>query len=289
MTLINEVTRQKRADLQLLIDTVLVQEPAVQGLVGIGSIANGLARPDSDIDAILFLDPLDLYIVPAEATWRPSDDSFHSIFTDVDGLQLDLTRLDLRDWSDPAFDWPEGRRSEMANGWLAYDRDGRIAKLIAERTTYDEQTRLARLDEALVWLDGHLSEDGPQQRWESLEPLVAHDRLQAAYVYLVRALFAVNRCWQPWRNREMPALLALPWLPKDFAARVFDAANATSLDYAGYMQRVQALCGLFNDLCEHLAADSNYGDDVIGEAFVRSHDEPGRAWNMDEWNARRST
>ena len=24
---------------------------------------------------------------------------------------------------------------------------------------------------------------------------------------------------------------------------------------------------------------------VIGEAFIRSHEEPGRAWNMDEWNA----
>jgi hypothetical protein len=23
---------------------------------------------------------------------------------------------------------------------------------------------------------------------------------------------------------------------------------------------------------------------VPGEAFIRSHDEPGRAWNMDEWN-----
>jgi hypothetical protein len=23
---------------------------------------------------------------------------------------------------------------------------------------------------------------------------------------------------------------------------------------------------------------------VIGEAFIRSHDEPGRAWNMAEWN-----
>ncbi len=287
--MISELTRQKGAELRQFIDAVLAPAPSVQGVVGIGSIANGLARPDSDIDAIVFLDPLDLYIAPAEATWRPTDNTFHSIFSDVAGIQVDLQRLDLAQWSDPAFEWPEGRCGEMANGWLAYDRDDRIAKLIAERTTYDAQTRLTRLDEALVWLDGHLSGDGPQQRWESLNPLVAHDRLQAAYVYLVQALFAVNRCWQPWRNREMPALLALPWLPKDFAARVFNAANASSLDHAGYMQRVQALCGLFDDLCEHLAADSDYGDDVIGEAFVRSHDEPGRAWNMDEWNARRST
>ena len=87
----------------------------------------------------------------------------------------------------------------------------------------------------------------------------------------------------------MTALLALSWLPKDFAERVFNAANASSFDHAGYMQRVQALQSMFNDLCEHLVADGDYGDDVIGEAFIRSHEEPGRAWNMDEWNDRRVT
>jgi hypothetical protein len=37
-------------------------------------------------------------------------------------------------------------------------------------------------------------------------------------------------------------------------------------------------------LIDRLVADGEYGDDVIGEAFIRSHNEPGRAWNMDEWN-----
>jgi hypothetical protein len=285
--LITKVTRQKRAELKQFIDTVLEPAPAVQGVVGIGSIANGLARPDSDIDAIMFLDPLDLTIAPAEATWRPADDTFHSIFSDVAGIQVDLQRLDLAQWSDRAYAWPEGRRGEMAEGWLAFDRDDRVAELIAARTAYSDEMRLARLDEAIVWIDGHLGGDGPQRRWESLDPLVSHDRLQAAYGYLVQALFAANRRWRSWRNREMIALLALPWLPKDFCERVVDAANAPSFDHDGYMQRVQALRGLFNDLCAHLTAAGDYGDDVIGEAFVRSHDEPGRAWNMDEWNVRR--
>jgi len=283
-----EATRQKRAELQQFIDIVLAPAPAVQGVVGIGSIANGLARPDSDIDAIVFLDPMDLYIVPAEATWRPTDNTFHSIFSDVAGIQVDLQRLDLAQWSDPAFEWPQGRCSEMAEGQLAFDRDDRVAELIAARTVYSDDLRLAQLDEALVWIDEHLGGDGPQLRWESLDPLVAHDRLQAAYGYLVQALFATNSRWRPWRNREMTALLALPWLPESFAERAFAAANAPSIDHDDYMQRVQALRGLFHDLCEHLMANGDYGVDVIGEAFVRSHEEPGRAWNMDEWNVRRT-
>ena len=62
------------------IERELVPEPAVQAVIGIGSIASGLARPDSDIDTIIFLDPFDWYILPAEFKWRPADGSFHSIF-----------------------------------------------------------------------------------------------------------------------------------------------------------------------------------------------------------------
>lgn len=281
-------TVQKRRELAQFIAAVLAPDPAVQGVIGIGSVASGLCRPDSDIDALVFLEPFDWYVVPAEFKWRPSDGSFHSIFSEAPNLEgaidFDLARCDLAAWSDPAFDWPEGRRAEIAAGWLAFDRAGRTAELIAARADYPAALRTARLDEAITWLDQHLGEDGPQVRWESLGPLIAHDRLQAAYDYLVQALFAYNRRWRAWRNREMTALLELPWLPAGFAARLSDAALAPSADYAGYERRVAALRGLFDDLAARLRADGEYGGDVIGEAFIRSHEEPGRAWNMDEWN-----
>jgi predicted nucleotidyltransferase len=70
----------------------------VQGVLVVGSVAAGTARNDSDIDAVVFFDPLDLYIVPAESIWREADGSFHSIFVDdtdiqENGLQVDLKRL----------------------------------------------------------------------------------------------------------------------------------------------------------------------------------------------------
>jgi len=141
-----------------------------------------------------------------------------------------------------------------------------------------------QLDEAITELDQLLSEDRPQSRWDSLGPVIAHDRLQAAYEYLVQALFAYNRCWRPCRSREMSSLLALPWLPEDFANRVLGASSTSSHDYAGYLSRVDCLRGLLQDLTNRLVSNGEYGEDVIGEAFIRSHEEPGRAWNMDEWN-----
>lgn len=280
-------TETKRQQLQDFIEQVLAPETAVKGVVGIGSLASGQMHPDSDIDAVIFLDPYDLFIVPAESIWNPADDTFHSIFTDQkipDGLQLDFARYNLAQWSDPAFTWPEGNRAELSNGWVAYDPSGEIKSLIFQKTAYNEETRQQRLDEALIWLDQHLIWDNPQKNWQKYGPATAFDRLSAAYRYLVQALFAYNRRWQIWRNREMPALLQLPWLPADFENRVLVAANAPSLDEAGYLARSAMLKELFQELLTELIECGDYSHMPVDQAFIRQHQEIGRAWNMEEWN-----
>lgn len=286
--MITPATTQKRQDLMAFIERELISEPAIQAIIGIGSLASGLARPDSDIDAIIFLDPFEWYIVPAEFKWRQSDRSFHSIFSHMSEtekyMQFDFARFDLAQWSDPSFEWAEARCAELHEGWLAFDRSGQVAELIKARTTYTDAIRKIKLDEAITWLDQHLSGDDPQYRWESLGAVIAHDRLQAAYEYLVQALFTYNRRWRPWRNREMSSLLTLPWLPNDFADRALEASSISSQDLVGYLTRIGSLRSLFQELIDRLVADGEYGDDVIGEAFIRSHNEPGRAWNMEEWN-----
>jgi hypothetical protein len=283
-------TIRKRQELQTFIDHLLVPEPCIQAVIAIGSLANGTARPNSDIDALVFMDPLDLYVVPAESVWRPEDNTFHSIFApgfdDDTCIQLDFQRLDLAQWSNPAWVWPEPRCADLAQGWVAYDQEGLLAPLIAQRTTYDDGVRQPKLDDAITWLDQALAEGKPERCWETLGRLVAMDRLQAAYDQLIAALFALNRVWRPWRNREMSALLGLAWLPDRAEERLLLALNTPSLDRAGYDVRVQIMRELVVEIIDQLVALGDYGDDPTGEAFVRGHDEPGRAWNMDQWNER---
>lgn len=283
-------TQEKRARFLQFMEKVLLPETAVQAAVGIGSIATGLMRPDSDIDVILFLDPYDLYIVPAEAIWLAADDSFHSIFSKDEaiqqGLQLDFMRYRWQQWRNPAFAWPEERLSELASGWIAFDRHGEVTQQIQQRSAYPNELRQARLDEAITWLDQHLGWGAPQSNWEALGPAIAHDRLQAAYHYLVDGLFAYNRRWRIWRNRQMGSLLQLPWLPDGLANDILQVANAPSLDYAGYLARVDKLTFYFEAFQQRLVADGDYRKPV-DEAFIRSSEEPGRAWNMAEWNAKR--
>ena len=282
-------TEKKRTQFKRFIQEVIEPETAVQGIVGVGSIATGRMRPDSDIDAIIFLDPFDYHIVPAEAIWDPDTDTFHTIFSDnarlqQEGIPVDFLRLDWREWCDPAFNWPEPRKAELSQGWITFDRNGRLPQVIAQHSAYDYDVRLQRLDEAIIWLDQHLNWSKPQEAWQSLGPLIAHDRLQAAFHYLVDALFAYNSVWRPWRNREMDALLQLAWLPENFAERALTAANAPNLDYAGYEARMAALRSLFDEMLQQFVANGDYTHVPIDQAFIRQSEEPGRAWNMEEWN-----
>jgi Nucleotidyltransferase domain len=286
-------TQRKRQQFTHFVHRKLMVEPAVQGVLVVGSVARGTARDDSDIDAVVFLDPFDLYIVPAESIWREADDSFHSIMvedTDLEenGLQLDLKRLSWQLWRDPAHEWPEPMRAELASAWIAFDRNGKITSLVADRARYTDEARLARLDEAVGRLEQLLADWRPEQVWETLGPSIAHDRLHAAYAYVVQMLFAYNRTWQTWRDREMTVLLQLPWLPKDFNDHVLIALNAPSHDHAGYCARVKTLRYLFDEILNRLIVDGVYGNDPIIEAFIRNHEEPGRAWNMELWNEKHS-
>ncbi len=79
-------TEVKRNQLLHFIRVKMKSESAVKGVVAVGSIGAGTAHDDSDIDAVVLLDPYDLYVVPAEAIWREVDGTFHSIFTTDEAL-----------------------------------------------------------------------------------------------------------------------------------------------------------------------------------------------------------
>lgn len=250
MSDLSAATQKKRDGFLFAVEQLLAPEPCVKGVVGVGSIAMNTARAGSDIDALVFMHPLDEYIVPAESIWCPWDDTFYSIFTEDkrvqdEGIQLDFKLCDLAVWNHDLSVWSEPQRAGLAEGWIAFDRDGSVARLIAERAAYDA---------------------------------------------LIDMLFAVNRRWRFWRDRELTYVLRLPWLPHDFEQRLLIAQNAPSLDRDGYTARATRLLGLFEEVVARLQAEGFYSDDPIGEAFVRSQTgQPGRTWNMAEWNVKRKS
>jgi hypothetical protein len=200
----NKETEQKRAELAGYIQMEIIQEAAVQGIVVVGSVAKGTGRPDSDIDAVIFLEPYDLYAVPAESKWQPETRGYYGIFSDVSNyIQLDFfKRVDLHEWLQPPYVWPEPICAELSAGWIAFDRKGQLQKLITEKTAYKDEIRQVRLDDALIKLDWLLNDSTVERTWDTLGASVAHYRLHSAFDYLVQALFAYNRRWRTLRSRE---------------------------------------------------------------------------------------
>jgi hypothetical protein len=281
----NPATKRKRTELSRFIHQVVIPEASVQGVVVVGSVAKGIARADSDIDAVIFLEPFDLYAIPAEFKWRPDDSTFHGIFSEVENsIQLDFKRLDLQEWSKSTHEWPESLCSELSEGWLAFDRKGQIQKLIAERTYFNDEIRQEHLDDAIVHLDWLLRDSSAQRLWETQGATIAHYRLHSAYDYLMQGLFAYNRRWRTLRSREISDLLKLSWLPEQFSEQLILVTNALSVTKDGYQQRVTILQHFFNELVTKCQQDGVYGEDAVSEAFIRQHEEPGRNWNMDKWN-----
>ena len=122
-----------------------------------------------------FLEPFDLYAIPAEFKWRPDDGTFHGIFTEVENsIQLDIKRLDLQEWSKTTHVWPESICAELSEGWLAFDRNSHIQKLVAERTYFSDEIRQERLDDAIVRVDWLLKDSTVEQTWETFGVTLAH-------------------------------------------------------------------------------------------------------------------
>jgi predicted nucleotidyltransferase len=281
---VNEATKRKRRALSKFIQQEVIKEPSVQGVVAIGSVAMGTARAESDIDAIVFLEPFDLYAIPAEFKWQPDQGTFHGIFSHVEnGIQLDFERLDLKKWSLPSYVWPEPICAGLSKGWLAFDRHGMIRRLIGERIYFSDEIRQVRLDEAFGQLSQLLDISKAERTWATLGPVIAHGRLHAAFDYLVQGLFAYNRCWRTYRSRELSSLVKLPWLPDGFEEKILPAMNALSVTQDGYQKRLAVLRDFLDELTCKCQQDGLYGANVFEEAFIRQHDEPGRDWNMEEW------
>jgi hypothetical protein len=86
----------------------------------------------------------------------------------------------------------------------------------------------------------------------------------------------------------MSTLIELAWLPADFHEQALVAAAGSGHDRTGYEDRVHALDALLDGVLARSLELGIYENDPVGEAFVRSHDEPGRDWNMAEWVQRRA-
>jgi hypothetical protein len=73
-------------------------------------------------------------------------------------------------------------------------------------------------------------------------------------------------------------------LPKKFDEQLLKLTNALTETKEGYLARAKSLKHCFEEVVAICQQDGLYGKNAVSEAFIRQNDEPGRDWNMEEWN-----
>jgi hypothetical protein len=249
----------------------------------VGSVAQGEARSDSDVDCVLVFDRLNEAIVPAEFVWVPATDAYHTIFEvealDVGGIQIDAKRIGLHEFRHQ--DWPEGFKHELAHALVLSDSQQTVSNILESRLAYPEPLRLSRIQTHLTWTAYHLEE------WRLLRWLDrggfedTHDQLTVAFEELIQLLHAYNSEWLPWRNRWISSARRLSWLPSDFSQRSVQITSRIDATKESVLRRRSEISFMLDDTRDRLQSEGMISDP--DEAFIAAHPGPGYAYNFDEW------
>ncbi len=257
--------------------------PEFQACLVVGSVAHGEARADSDVDCVFLFDPLDERMVPAEFVWSPTTDTYSTIFEvdalAVGGVQIDAKRMSVAQFRSLA--WEDGFKHELASAILLFDREAKIAPLLAERLRYPEPLRLERIREHYVEAD-RFSEEWRVQSWlRRGGPLCAHEQLTVALEEIIALLHAYNRTWLPWRYRRLISTLKLPWLPDGFAESVQSILCEVAPTEESVARRGRRTVDLLETVADQLRAEGLLTN--VSDVFAATHTALGYAHNMEAW------
>lgn len=232
-----------------------VADPAVEALLVGGSVAHGLARPDSDLDVMLVVDDQEL----ARRT------AAHQVtFTDLDaggydGGYLDGKYISREFLAEVVERGSEPTRWAFADAVVVFSRVPDLEELVRSAGAYPE----AGHDEKLRNFLGHAM----LMTWFHSEAAKRDDRYLAAYassrlaLYAGRAILAHNRMLYPFHKWFTSVLGRAPLRPPDLleqiralldeptAARAQALASAVS-DVVGIQLTIEEAASRFTEQTE---------------------------------------
>jgi predicted nucleotidyltransferase len=230
-------------------------DPAVEALLVGGSVAHGLARPDSDLDVML---------VVADEELRRRTTTHEVTFSDLDAGDYEGGYLDgkyiSRDFlADVIERGSEPARWAFADAIVCFARAPDVEELVRSAGTYPEAGR----DEKLRNFLGHAR----LMTWFHQEAAKRDDRYLAAYassrlaLYAGRAILAHNRMLYPFHKWFTTMLERAPLRPPDLldqirgllddptAARA-DALNAAVSEVVGIELTIEEAASRFTEQTE---------------------------------------
>ena len=221
-------------------------EPGLLALVVGGSVAHGLARPDSDVDFMLVLED-------AEAARRPAP-----MFADVDLADYDGGYADVKVVARSFIDEVAERGSEPArwafqDAFAAWSRDESVAAAMARAAAYPEGERAEKLHDFVghavisTWYLGEAE--------RRADPYLAQYASSHVVLYAGRAVLAQNRMLFPFHKWFLHELERAPEKPPEMLEGVRRLLGAPTTDAATLLvARVKELTGVDPTIGESAAS-----------------------------------
>jgi nucleotidyltransferase-like protein len=211
-----------------------------------GSVAHGLARPDSDVDLMLVLDD-------AEAARRESATFADASLADYEHGYADVKIVSRSFLDDVAARGSEPARWAFQDAFVVWSRDDGIGTALAAAAAYPEHERDDKLRDfvahagiAAWYLDEATRHDDPYLRSYATSRLV---------LYAGRAVLALNRMLYPFHKWFLHELERAPAKPPGFVDDVRALLQEPAPAPARRMvDAVQEITGLHPTLSESAAS-----------------------------------
>lgn len=225
------------ASIQNLV-TALEPDPAVLALVLAGSIAHGFAKPDSDIDVAIVVEPEEYRHRQRERRLVYRNEALCTYPGYIDGkyVDVDFLRLVVARGSDPA-------RFAFKDSRVLFSRIPELESLLADIVRFPVEQKRARTDrfaaQLLAW------------RWYYSEAVRQENRylrylaLQKVVLFGCRLVLNENEILYPYHKWLLRVVEAAPRQPCGFLASVDEVLTKDSRDLVErYCEQVLAFVGI---------------------------------------------
>jgi hypothetical protein len=194
-----------------------------------GSIAKGWQAPDSDVDIMLVA-------TDAEYARRAPENRFHYFttdFCDYEGGYVDGKIVEMAFLRDVAERGSEPARSAFVGAWIVCSRIPDLAEVLAQITTYPEETHIHKLQSFYAQLEAAHWYVGEAEKRDQRYLLLRYTTEMV--LFAGRMILAHNRTLYPYHKWLLTALDHAPEKPDDLLPLINDLlaepskANATCL------------------------------------------------------------
>lgn len=187
----------------------------VEGVMHLGGIARRKADEYSDIDIAVFSD--------RKLEWLKTGEQ-----ATPEGYDLEVFNIAMDDGSEK---WDEIRREAYQEGFIAYDKNGKVTSFMEKALAYSDEYRITKTAELVLAIGWHgwiytpfRNKTAKNYIWLLREDLWSLRGEENNMYYTARyclekfmeLLFVINRRWLPDYKWRYIRVKALPWLPSGF-------------------------------------------------------------------------